>query len=372
MKSQAVLLRKTGAPLPYAGSSAIEIVEIDLAPPGEGEVLVRIEAAGICHSDLSTVNGSRARPVPVILGHESAGIVAGIGSGVQHLRVGDHVTSIFLPSCGKCFDCLSGIPAHCSIAAASNARGEMISGGSRISVNGEKILHYNGVSCYSQYAVMDQRSLIKIDDDIPFDIAALFGCALLTGIGAVRNSAHAIPGRSLGVWGLGGVGLAAIIGAVIAEASPIIAIDPVASKRELALELGADFAISPDDEVRNYIPNGVAVAVEAVGGAASLLQAYEATSRGGTTVTVGLPSATEVFSISALSLVADIKTIRGSYLGSADPRVDIPEYIDFWRAGKLPVEKLLSATLPMSKTAEAMDLLTSAQVIRQVIHPHEI
>jgi alcohol dehydrogenase len=247
----------------------------------------------------------------------------------------------------------------------------MLRGGSRISYRGEEIHHYNGVSCYSQFAVIDQRSLIKLEDDIPFDLAALFGCALLTGIGAVRNSARTQPGQSLGVWGLGGVGLAALMGAVIAKASPIIAIDPVQSKRDLAIELGADFAITPDEDVRDYIPDGVNVAVEAVGRAAALKTAYESTSRGGTTVTVGLPSASEIFSISALSLVADIKTIKGSYLGSANPRVDIPEYVALWRQGILPVEKLLTASLPMSKVAEAMDSLTSAQVVRQVIHPHE-
>jgi len=256
------------------------------------------------------------------------------------------------------------------VGAASNGRGEMISGGSRISFNGETINHYNGVSCYSQYAVLDVRSLIKLPEDIPFDIAALFGCALLTGIGAVRNSAHAKPGQSLGVWGLGGVGLSALIGAVISKASPIFAIDPVASKRELALELGADFALHPSENLRDHLPNGVAVAVECAGRADTLKSAYEATSRGGTTVTVGLPPASEMLSISALSLVSDVKTIRGSYLGSANPRVDIPEFVDFWRAGNLPVEKLLTSVSPMTQVNEAMDALQGAQVVRQVIHPH--
>jgi alcohol dehydrogenase len=246
----------------------------------------------------------------------------------------------------------------------------MISGGSRISFNGTPVSHYNGVSCYSQYAVLDERSLIKLPEDIPFDIAALFGCALLTGIGAVRNSAHAKPGQSLGVWGLGGVGLSALIGAVISKASPIFAIDPVESKRKLALELGADFALDPSENLRDHLPAGVSVAIECAGRADTLKAAYEATSRGGTTVTVGLPPATEIISITALSLVSDVKTIRGSYLGSANPRVDIPEFVDFWRAGSLPVEKLLTSVSPMSQVNEAMDALQGAQVVRQVIHPH--
>lgn len=370
MKSQAVLLRESGLTHPYALSRPLEIVEVDLAPPSAGEVLVRIEAAGICHSDLSLVNGTRPRPLPVIAGHESAGIVIEIGSGVRDLKVGDHVTSIFLPSCGVCQECTVGIPAHCSVAAAVNARGELIGGGSRILLNGRAINHYNGVSCYSQYCVVDQRSLVKLPEDLPLNIAALFGCALLTGIGAVRNSAKTKPGQALGVWGLGGVGLAALIGAVISQASPIIAIDPVASKRALALELGADIALDPKEDIREHLPQGVLVAIEAAGRADTLKAAYEATARGGTTVTVGLPPASEMLSISALSLVADVKTIRGSYLGSANPRVDIPDYVRFWRKGKLPVERLLTSQRPMLEVNEAMDALNSAEVVRQLIYPH--
>ncbi len=371
MKSLAALIRETGTSLPYATSRPLEIVEVDLAPPQAGEVLVKIEAAGICHSDLSVLNGSRPRPLPIIGGHESAGVVIGLGADVRDLKIGDHVTTVFLPSCGTCHECTSGIPAYCSVGATSNARGEMINGGSRISLDGKTVNHYNGVSCYSQYAVIDERSLVKIPDDIPLDIAALFGCALLTGIGAVRNSAKVQPGQSLGVWGLGGVGLAALLGAVISKASPIFAIDPVASKRELALSLGADFALDPSENLRDHLPTGVAVGIEAAGRAATLRDAYEATGRGGITVTVGLPRAEDMLSISALSLVSDIKTIKGSYLGSANPRVDIPEFVDYWRAGKLPVERLLTSTSPMSQVNEAMDSLQGAQVVRQVIHPHE-
>jgi len=370
MESQAALLTSTGLPLPYLKSQPLEIVEVDIAPPQEGEVLVRIESAGICHSDLSVVNGTRQRPLPIVGGHESAGIVVELGPGVKGLQVGDHVTSVFLPSCGTCDDCRAGMQAYCSIGAASNARGEMIRGGSRISLDGKPVNHYNGVSCYSQYAVLDERSLIKLPTDISFDIAALFGCALLTGIGAVRNAAQVKSGQSLGVWGLGGVGLSALIGAVITGAAPIIAIDPVESKRKLALELGAHFAVHPDENLRDHLPKGVAVAIECAGIAKTLKDAYEATSRGGTTVTVGLPPATELLSISALSLTSDIKTIKGSYLGSANPREDIPDFVEFWRAGKLPVEKLLTATRPMSEVNEAMDALHGAQVIRQIIHPH--
>ena len=370
MKSAAALILESGKSLPYSNSRPLQIEEIELLPPQEGEVLVRIEAAGICHSDLSVVNGTRQRPLPIVGGHESAGIVMELGAGVSDLKVGDHVTSVFLPSCGACDECRAGMQAFCSIGAGANARGEMIRGGSRITMNGKPVNHYNGVSCYSQYAVLDQRSLIKLPNDIGFDIAALFGCALLTGIGAVRNAAQIKSGQSLGIWGLGGVGLSALIGGVIAGASPIFAIDPVESKRKLALELGAHFALHPDENLRDHLPAGVAVAVECAGIAKTLQAAYEATSRGGITVTVGLPPAAELLSISALSLTSDIKTIKGSYLGSANPRKDIPDFVEFWRAGKLPVEKLLTTTRPMTEVNEAMDALHGAQVIRQVIHPH--
>lgn len=372
MKSRAVLLNQTVMELPYASSSAWDIVEVELDSPGRTEVLVRIEAAGICHSDLSVMNGTRPRPYPIVLGHESAGVVMQIGSEVQGLQIGDHVTSIFLPSCGECSTCKAGVPANCSVAAGVNAKGELIGGGRRITFDGQSINHYNGVSCYSEYAIMDERSLVKIPNVIPFDLAALFGCALLTGIGAVRNSAQAKKGESLAVWGLGGVGLAAVIGAVISQASPIIAIDPVESKRHLALSLGADIALDPNEDLRDHLSQGVAVAIEAVGRANSLKTAYEATARGGVTVTIGLPPASEQLSISALSLVTDVKTIKGSYLGSANPRKDIPEYVELWSEGKLPVERLLSLAHPMSKVGEAMDLLDSAQVVRQVIHPHAL
>ena len=370
MKSKAVLLKKIASNPPFASSDSWEIVEVDLAPPGVGEVVVRIESAGICHSDLSVMNGTRPRPLPMVLGHESAGVVVEVGLGVTEFEVNDHVTSIFLPSCGSCSTCRSGKPSNCSVAAAVNARGELISGGTRISYNGATVNHFNGVSCYSQFAVMDVRSLVKIPKEIPFDLAALFGCALLTGIGAVKNSAQTKPGQSLAVWGLGGVGLASVIGGVIAKASPIIVIDPIESKRELALLLGADIALDPRENLRDHLSEGVDVAIEAVGRAAALKDAYDATARGGVTVTVGLPPSNEQLSISALSLVSEIKTLKGSYLGSSDPRVDIPEYVNLWKQGRLPVEKLLSMTHPMSKFGEAMDLLDSASVVRQVIHPH--
>lgn len=355
--------------MPYASSAPFEIVEVDLDGPREGEVLVRITAAGVCHSDLSVLNGSRPRPLPLIGGHEATGIVEALGSDVRNLREGDHVSLIFMPSCRECDECLHGIPAFCSVGSAANIKGELIRGGTRISYKGEKISHYNGVSCYSQYAIMDERSLVKIPTDLPKDIAAIFGCALLTGIGAVRHGAQVTSGASVGIWGLGGVGIGALLGAVISSAGLIIAVDSVASKRKLALELGAHFAIDPSEDIREYLKTGVQFAIEAVGKSEALKQAYDGTARGGTTVTVGLPAPTEQLSISAVSLVTDVKTLKGSYLGSGDPRKDIPEFVKLWQEGKLPVEKLISKCRPMSEINEAMDELQGAEVVRQILYP---
>lgn len=369
MKTVAALLLKTGLPMPFAQSKPFELVEIDLDKPLEGEVLLRITGAGICHSDLSIVNGSRPRPIPLIGGHEGVGVVEELGAGVKDLKIGDTVSIIFMPPCGECSQCLHGTPAYCSVGSAANVKGEMLRGGSRISFNGKPIHHYNGVSCYSQHMVLDRRSLIKIPSEIPVESAAIFGCALLTGIGAVRNGAKVRSGASVGIWGLGGVGLAALIGAVIAKASPIIAIDPVAMKRELALEMGADIAISPTENVRDYVKNGVDFAIETVGRVDALKQAYEMTVRGGVVTTIGLPDPKDILGIPAASLVTEIKTLQGSYMGSGDPRKDIPAYVKLWQEGRLPVAKLISLARPMSEVNEAMDDLHGAQVVRQVIIP---
>jgi alcohol dehydrogenase len=219
--------------------------------------------------------------------------------------------------------------------------------------------------------VLDRRSLIHVPSDLPIDIAAIFGCAFLTGVGAVRNGANVPAGASVGIWGLGGVGMAALLGAVVAKASPIIAIDPVPMKRALALELGADIAIDPTEDIREHVKGGVEYAIEAVGKASALKHAYESTARAGTTVTVGLPAPADQLSFSAVSLVTDVKTLKGSYLGSGDPRKDIPEFVQLWRDGKLPAEKLITKTRPLTEVNESMDELDDAQkVVRQIVQPH--
>lgn len=371
MKTIAAVLDAGGAVRPFVETRPLRLAELDLAPPQSGELLVRIEAAGLCHSDLSVVNGDRARPVPMALGHEACATVVEVGAGAR-FAVGDRVVLAFLPACGHCTACVSGEGWLCANGAGANGRGELLSGGRRLSECGHAVHHHLGLSAFAGHAVIDQRSAVKIDADIPPEIAALFGCAVLTGVGAVFNSAGVRPGESVAIWGLGGVGLAALLGAVAAGAEPVIAIDPVASKRELALELGARAAVHPDEAeaaIMAVTGTGAHVAIESVGSGKVLAEAYRLTRRGGRTVTVGLPNPAEPLVIPAVSLVADAKTLMGSYMGSAIPVRDVPRYIALWRAGRLPVERLLSGVRPMAEINAALDELASGAAIRQILLP---
>ncbi|WP_310016992.1 zinc-binding dehydrogenase [Croceicoccus sp. BE223] len=372
----ATLSRCGGHALPYRDSAPLTVETLTLADPRPGEVLVRIDAAGICHSDLSVINGDRARPMPMVLGHEAAATVIALGSdgtrgerasGADDLAPGDRAVLVFLPACGECVDCRSGQGYLCSSGAAANGRGELMAGGSRLSDDSGAMRHHHlGISAFATYAVVDRRSLVRIDRDIPPETAALFGCAVLTGVGAVMNTAAVRPGESVMVFGLGGVGLAALMGAIASGAQPVVAIDPSPQKRALALELGAAAAFEPGADLGDVRPD---VVIETVGKAAVLAQAYAAARRGGRIVTVGLPNPAEMLEINALSLVADGKTLMGSYMGSSIPQRDIPRYIALWRAGRLPVEKLLTGTGQLEDINAMMDRLADGSAIRQVIVP---
>jgi Zn-dependent alcohol dehydrogenase len=352
---------------PYADSQPLKIETLELADPRPGEMLVRIDAAGICHSDLSVINGDRPRPMPMALGHEAAATILKVGTGEDpDFAVGDRVVLFFLPACGRCTACMSGEGYLCAAAAAANGKGEMLRGGTRLSCDGHAVHHHLGVSAFATHAVVDRRSLVKIDADIPPETAALFGCAVLTGVGAVLNTAKVRPGESVLVYGLGGVGLAALMGALAAGAQPVYAVDPFPEKRALALELGAAAAFAPGEESSAA---GTDVVVETVGKAAVLAKAYAMARRGGRIVTVGLPNPSEELVINALSVVADSKTLMGSYMGSSIPSRDIPRYIALWRAGRLPVERLLTSVSPLSDINLLMDRLASGAAIRQLVVP---
>jgi alcohol dehydrogenase len=372
MKTRAAVLERTGAAPPYAHSRPLAIEELELAPPGAGEVLVRIRAAGLCHSDLSVINGDRPRPTPMALGHEAAGEVEAVGAGVTDLAVGDHVVLVFVPSCGHCLPCAEGRPALCEPAAAANGAGTLLSGARRLSRNGQPIHHHLGCSAFAERAVVSRHSVIKVDPRLPFEEAALFGCAVLTGVGAVVNTARVPAGASVAVIGLGGVGLAALIGAVAAGAARIVAIDLAADKLDNARALGATDAFDAGaadcgDAARAATGGGVDFAFKFAGAVKAMELAYRITRRGGTTVTAGLPPPDAALPLPLVNLVAEERTVKGSYIGTCVPLRDLPRYIALHQQGRLPVRRLLSGTLPLEDINEGFDRLREGRAIRQVV-----
>ncbi|WP_018716321.1 zinc-dependent alcohol dehydrogenase family protein [Arhodomonas aquaeolei] len=372
MKTEIALLREMGARRPYTDSRPLEIVEAELDEPGSGEMVVRMAAAGLCHSDLSVINGDRPRDMPVALGHEASAVVESVGPNVTRFQPGDHVVLIFAPSCGHCVPCAEGRPALCEPAAAAAGRGALIGGGKRISRNGETINHHVGVSAFSRHAVVSEASCVKIDKSIPLDKAALLGCAVLTGAGAVLNSGDLQAGQSCAVVGLGGVGLTALLGAIAAGASQIIAVDLAADKRGFALELGATHAVDPNApdavaELRELSGGGVDLAVEVAGAAPALRFAYDVTRRGGTTVTAGLPNPKAELTIPAVSLTANEHTLKGSYVGSCVPVRDIPRFARMMLQGQLPIERLMTHRLGLDELNEGFERLAAGEAIRQVV-----
>jgi len=372
MKIKAAVLQAMGATPPYAVSRPLHIEEIDLAPPGADEVLIKIAAAGLCHSDLSVINGDRPRPMPMALGHEAAGVVAQLGAGVTDLKIGDHVVVVFVPSCGSCAPCAEGRPALCEPGAAANGAGTLLSGARRLTRGGEALNHHLGCSVFAEYATVSRRSVVKIDSSVALDEAALFGCAVLTGVGAVVNTAQVRVGASVAVVGLGGVGLAALIGAHAAGARQIIAIDLSDARLEQARALGATHTINAGqtdalEYVRALTSGGVEFALEFAGSIRALDLAYRVTRRGGSTVTAGLPPSTALWPLPAVSLVAEERTLKGSYIGTCVPSRDIPRYIDLYLQGRLPVNKLLTGRLRLDEINRGFDLLQEGKAIRQVV-----
>ncbi|ONM47805.1 alcohol dehydrogenase catalytic domain-containing protein [Nocardia donostiensis] len=364
MRIRGAVLERIAAQAPFADSAPITVGELDLAEPGPGELLVRIEAAGLCHSDLSVVDGNRVRPVPMLLGHEAAGRVEKAGPGAD-LDIGQRVVMTFLPRCGVCAGCASGGRMPCIPGSAANNAGELLGGGRRLHRDGAEVHHHLGVSAFATHAVVDQRSVVPVDDDVAPEVAAVLGCAVLTGGGALLNSAKPVASDRVMVVGLGGVGMAAVLVAVSLGVREVIAVDTVAAKLALATELGAHAAYTPAEVAEQGVQ--AEIVVEAAGNVRAFETAVSATAPGGTTVTVGLPAPDARASISPLGLVAQGRSIIGSYLGSAVPSRDIPEYVRLWREGRLPVEKLVTARIGLTDINRAMDELAAGHALRQVI-----
>jgi alcohol dehydrogenase len=374
MKTVAAVLRAVTDQRPYTASRPMQLEEVELLEPRAGELLVRVEAAGVCHSDLSVVDGSRIRPLPMALGHEAAGVVEGVGAGVRDVAAGDHVVLTFVPSCGLCTECSSGRPALCIPAAAANGSGALLHGPSLLRDRDGKLVHHHlGVSGFARHAVVARESAVVVPSDVPLPTVALFGCAVLTGAGAVLNTAGVRPGQSVAIFGLGGVGLAAVMGAAVAGAWPIVAVDPVEAKRRLALELGATAAFAPDEAekaIKDLTRGGAEVGFEAAGVPAVLEAAFRSTRRGGTTVAMGLPHPSRTLTLPALAFAGEGRTLSGSYMGSAAPQRDVPRYLALWKAGRMPVDRLQSAAMPLAQINDAFEALAAGAAVRQVLLPH--
>ncbi|MBJ3762025.1 zinc-dependent alcohol dehydrogenase family protein [Maribius pontilimi] len=372
MKTRIALLREMGLPRPYTDSKPLTVVEVDLDDPGPGEMCVKIAAAGLCHSDLSVINGDRPRATPLALGHEAAGVVESVGDGVTRFAPGDHVVLVFAPSCGHCLPCAEGRPALCEPAAVAAGDGSLLSGAKRITLDGRTIDHHLGVSAFSDRVVVDQCSAVKIDPAIPLEQAALLGCAVLTGAGATLHSGDLRPGQSCAIVGLGGVGLSGLMAALAAGANPVIAVDLAQDKRDFAMKLGAHHAIDPTEDgaierIKELTGGGVDVAVELAGASVALRFAYDIVKRGGTAVTAGLPHPSDDLSIPATSLTVSEKTLRGSYVGSCVPVRDIPRFARLMQAGTMPIEQLMTHRLKLDDINLGFERLAAGDAIRQVV-----
>ncbi len=372
MKTRAAVLHTLDRKVPFAQSKPLKIEEIELDDPGMGEVLVKMTAAGLCHSDLSVITGVRPRPVPMALGHEASATVVKVGEGVVNLKAGDRVVLVFVPSCGNCMPCMEGRPALCEPGAEANGKGTLLSGERRLHLGQQAVNHHVGVSAFAEHAVVSQRSCVKIGQDIDSVESALFGCAVLTGVGAVVNTAKVQLGQTAAVVGLGGVGMCSLLGAVASGAREVIAIDLNDAKLLAARDLGATFTINARDpdaaaKVREYTKGGVDFAFEMAGVVPAMEISYRITKRGGTTVTASLFHPQHTWPLQQVSLVAEERTLKGSYIGSCIPARDIPRYIGLYLKGKLPINKLLGERLALDDINRGFDKLDAGESMRDLV-----
>jgi alcohol dehydrogenase len=372
MKTLAAVLHERGLPAPYAQSKPLVIEELELDPPGEGEVLIEMTAAGLCHSDLSVINGTRLWPLPIVIGHEACGTVRELGKGVKDLREGEHVVFAFLPTCGHCPMCAVGRPQLCEPGVTANRAGKLITGSVRFGKGSQRVQHHSGIAGYSQFSVVARESIVKVPQDIAPETAVLFGCAIMTGVGAVVNTARVSSGSSVAVFGMGGVGLSVIMGAKAVGAWPIIAVDVLDAKLELARKCGATHVVNasatdPVAAIRDLTNGGVEHAFEAVGDENVIAQAFGSARRGGRAVCIGLTHPDKKVSLPALAFAGEEKSLLGSYMGSCVPQRDIPRYMGMYRAGLLPVDLLTSRVIKLQEVNEGFDLLERGLVARQVI-----
>ena len=374
MKMKAAILRTTSAQRPFSVSKPLSIEEVELDPPKRGEVLIKVKAVGLCHSDLVAITGERAKPMPIVIGHEAAGIVEEIGQDVQGFEVGDHVVPSYVASCGRCEMCSVGRPALCEPATIANANAVLKDGTTRLRQGSTRIHHHSGVAGFAEYSVIPEEALVKIDKSVPFEHAALFGCGVVTGVGSVINTAQAKPGQFIAVVGLGGVGLSAVLAALAIGSGKVLALDLSEEKLAFARELGVHHALNAGDadvqaQIAALTGGGVHIAIETAGSNRALQMAYDITRRGGTTVTAGMPGPEAEITLSHLKIAAEERSIKGSYMGSCVAKRDIPRYLNMFQNGSLPVDKLMSRLIGFDDLNAAMDRLADAKTVREVLIP---
>lgn len=364
---KAAVLHEAGAPV------VVEDVDIDRLGPGD--VLIRVQAAGVCHSDLHYINGDLKAKLPAVLGHEGAGIVEAVGPGVTRVKPGDSVITTWRPRCGECEFCLTGRPALCQLGKVQAAGGGLIDGRTRLTLRGRPVHHLMGVSCFAEQCVVSDRSVIRIDSDVPPEIAAIAGCAVVTGVGAVFTHLQGVAGHGVVVIGAGGVGLSAVMGLNLVGAHPVIAVDTVDARLDLARLVGATHVVNAaavDDvaaEIRRLTGQAPKWAIDAVGAPATLRQAVDTVDIGGTVVALGLGRVGNTAAIEINPLVQQEKRIVGSLYGSSNTPLDIPRILRLYQAGKLPLERLLGATHPLERINEAYHDLAQGAIGRAVIRP---
>jgi Zn-dependent alcohol dehydrogenase len=366
-------VRIRGAVLAAPGGS-LEVQELELAPPKAGEVLVRLHASGVCHSDQNAIDGTAPARCPTVLGHEGAGVVEQVGAGVTRVRPGDHVALSWAPSCGWCPECLRELPQLCSTAWPALAEGTLLDGTTRLSRDDEPVYHYSFISSFADACVVPERSCVRISADVPFAIAGLVGCAVTTGVGAVWRTAGVHPGDRVAVVGCGGVGLSAILGAAAAGAGTIVGVDPVPAKLDLARELGATDGVvwagsaeATAAAVEEVSGGGVDYAIEASGRIEAMLAAFLATRAHGAAILVGIPPADAILPLPALSIPRLERRVLGSIYGSSRPERDFPLTLELYRRGRLPLDRLVTHRLPLDEIGRAFELMRSGEAVRVVL-----
>jgi S-(hydroxymethyl)glutathione dehydrogenase / alcohol dehydrogenase len=367
---------KSRAAVAWAAGQPLEITEIDVAPPQAGEVLLRVVATGVCHTDAYTLSGDDPEGLfPAILGHEGGAIVEAIGPGVTSLAVGDHVIPLYTPECGKCKFCLSGKTNLCQAIRGTQGKGLMPDGTSRFSKDGKPIFHYMGTSTFSEYTVLPEIAVAKINKDAPLEKVCLLGCGVTTGMGAVLNTAKVTPGSTVAIFGLGGIGLSAVIGAVMAKASRIIGIDTNPAKFEIAKQLGATECINPKDfdkpiqqVIVDLTDGGVDYSFECIGNVNVMRSALECCHKGwGESIIIGVAGAGQEISTRPFQLVTG-RVWRGSAFGGVRGRSELPGYVDRFQKGEIPLDTFITHKMGLNDINHAFELMHEGKSIRTVIH----